>query len=128
MRAPAKLFLASSNPGKVAEYRVLAAARAPSLVFELELLPDFDALPEFEENAPTFAENAAGKALHYSRERRWNGDSWKRNDQSLSNIYDYRHHRSHVEQSLCASHNQYVNGIGGKWSIIFRRSGSENSG
>ena len=68
MHAPAKLFLASSNPGKLAEYRALAAA-APtsSLRIELALLPDFDALPAFEENAPTFAENAAGKALHYSR-------------------------------------------------------------
>ena len=34
---------------------------------ELELLPGFESLPRFEENAPTFAENAAGKALHYSR-------------------------------------------------------------
>ncbi len=67
MRAPAKLFLASSNLGKLAEYRVLVAASAPSLAVELAMLPDFDALPEFEENAPTFAENAAGKALHYSR-------------------------------------------------------------
>jgi XTP/dITP diphosphohydrolase len=33
----------------------------------LELLPGFESLPEFKENAPTFAENAAGKALHYSR-------------------------------------------------------------
>jgi XTP/dITP diphosphohydrolase len=33
----------------------------------LELLPGFDTLPTIEENAPTFAENAAGKALHYSR-------------------------------------------------------------
>lgn len=30
-------------------------------------LPDFDVLPAFAESAPTFAENAAGKALHYSR-------------------------------------------------------------
>jgi XTP/dITP diphosphohydrolase len=34
---------------------------------ELALLPDFERLPLFEENAPTFAENAGGKALHYSR-------------------------------------------------------------
>ena len=34
---------------------------------ELALLPNFAALPGFEEAAPTFAENAAGKALHYSR-------------------------------------------------------------
>jgi XTP/dITP diphosphohydrolase len=67
VRAHAKLFLASSNPGKLAEYRALARASALTLVVELALLPGFDALPAFEENAPTFAENAAGKALHYSR-------------------------------------------------------------
>jgi XTP/dITP diphosphohydrolase len=66
VRAHAKLFLGSSNPGKLAEYRPLAAAT--SLPIELALLPDFDALPAFEENAPTFAENAAGKALYYSRQ------------------------------------------------------------
>jgi XTP/dITP diphosphohydrolase len=69
VRAHAKLFLASSNAGKLAEYRVLATASAPSVVVDLALLPDFDALPAFEEDAPTFAENAAGKALHYSRHR-----------------------------------------------------------
>jgi XTP/dITP diphosphohydrolase len=67
VRAPAKLFLASSNAGKLVEYRALATASSNSLVVDLELLPGFDALPTFEENAPTFAENAAGKALHYSR-------------------------------------------------------------
>jgi XTP/dITP diphosphohydrolase len=67
VRAPAKLFLASSNAGKLVEYRALATAFSNSLVVDLELLPGFDALPTFEENAPTFAENAAGKALHYSR-------------------------------------------------------------
>ncbi len=69
MRAPAKLFLASSNPGKLSEYRELAVAAASSLVVELALLPGFEAFPTFEESAPTFAENAAGKALHYSRHR-----------------------------------------------------------
>src|SRR5256885_12824400 len=48
---------------------MLAAASAPSVVIDLALLPGFDALPAFEESAPTFAENAAGKALHYSRHR-----------------------------------------------------------
>jgi XTP/dITP diphosphohydrolase len=48
---------------------VLAATCASSFPVELALLPDFDAIPEFEENAPTFAENAAGKALYYSRQR-----------------------------------------------------------
>jgi XTP/dITP diphosphohydrolase len=71
VRAPVKLFLASSNPGKLAEYRVLAQKAEPMLkhgaAIALELLPGFESLPVFEENAPTFAENAAGKALHYSR-------------------------------------------------------------
>jgi XTP/dITP diphosphohydrolase len=69
VRAPVKLYLASSNPGKLAEFRVLAATAVPLLAVELELLAGFDALPTFEEIAPTFAENAAGKALHYSRLR-----------------------------------------------------------
>ena len=67
MRAPVKLFLASSNPGKLKEYRALAEAAATSVSIELALLPAFESLPAFDENAPTFAENAAGKALHYSR-------------------------------------------------------------
>jgi XTP/dITP diphosphohydrolase len=71
VRAHAKLFLASSNPGKFAEYRALANSSTFSLPIEIALLPDFDALPTFEESAPTFAENAAGKALHYSRH--WDG-------------------------------------------------------
>ncbi len=61
----AKLFLASSNPGKLAEFRVLTKGAAVSS--ELELLPGFDSLPAFEENAPTFAENSLGKALYYSQ-------------------------------------------------------------
>jgi XTP/dITP diphosphohydrolase len=86
VRAPVKLFLASSNSGKAEEFRVLAhtasgasasdgeqaprektiaAARGAS--FEIELLLGFASLPAFEENAPTFAENAAGKALYYSQ-------------------------------------------------------------
>lgn len=68
MRAPVKLYLASSNPGKLDEFRALARGTdvsAPEI--ELELAPWFDSLPPFEEDAPTFAENALGKALHYSR-------------------------------------------------------------
>ena len=34
---------------------------------QIELLPGFDSLPSFDEDAPTFAENALGKALHSSR-------------------------------------------------------------
>jgi XTP/dITP diphosphohydrolase len=71
VRARVRLFLASSNPGKLAEYRALARAAELASPGEaaiaLELLPGFESLPAFEENAPTFAENAAGKALHYSR-------------------------------------------------------------
>jgi XTP/dITP diphosphohydrolase len=77
-----KLYLASSNPGKLREYRMLArdagpachggparrggrAAETPGI--EVEALAGFASLPSFDESAPTFAENAAGKALHYSR-------------------------------------------------------------
>jgi XTP/dITP diphosphohydrolase len=67
VRAPVKLFLASSNPGKLREYRELAEGASPPVAVELTALPEFASLPAFEENAPTFAENAAGKALHYSR-------------------------------------------------------------
>ena len=68
MRAPVKLFLASSNPGKLAEFRVLASGvTASSSPVDLELLPDFGSFPAFEETAPTFSENALGKALYYSR-------------------------------------------------------------
>jgi XTP/dITP diphosphohydrolase len=59
------LFVASSNEGKVREYRALAGTFGAGVV--LELLPNFEALPQFVEAAPTFAENAVGKALHYSR-------------------------------------------------------------
>jgi XTP/dITP diphosphohydrolase len=58
-----KFVLASSNAGKLRQYRELAA----DTEIELELIPNFDALPPFEESAPTFAENAAGKVQHYSR-------------------------------------------------------------
>ena len=62
-----KLYLASSNPGKLEEFRVLVHRLNLPASIELELLPGFDSLPAFDENAPTFAENATGKALHYSR-------------------------------------------------------------
>ncbi len=67
MPAPASLFLASSNAGKLREFRALAAASGPAAKPRLDLVPNFDRLPEFGETAPTFAANAIGKALHYSR-------------------------------------------------------------
>lgn len=57
-----RLLLASSNSGKLREYQQLAEVSG----IEIELLPNFQKLPAFDESAPTFAENAAGKALHYS--------------------------------------------------------------
>jgi len=62
---PLRLFVASSNQGKLREYRALAQPAGASV--DLAFIPNFDSLPVFEEIWPTFAENAAGKALHYSR-------------------------------------------------------------
>jgi XTP/dITP diphosphohydrolase len=62
---PLQLTLASSNQGKLREYRALSAGCGGPV--ELHLIPNFDCLPKFDESAPTFGENAAGKALHYSR-------------------------------------------------------------
>lgn len=67
MPAPVSLLLASSNTGKLREFRALAASSGFAAEFRLDLIPGFDRLPEFAEAAPTFAENALGKALHYSR-------------------------------------------------------------
>jgi XTP/dITP diphosphohydrolase len=60
----AKILLASSNEGKLAEF--CALAKGSSFSSELELFPNFEQAPAFEESAPTFAENSLGKALHYS--------------------------------------------------------------
>lgn len=70
VRAPVKLFLASSNRGKLGEYCALAAAgdgAATEMSVEVALLPGFENMPKFSEDAPTFAENAAGKALYCSQ-------------------------------------------------------------
>ena len=70
MPAPVKIYFASSNPGKLAEFRALAARVADassSTSFSLEMLPSFESFPPFEETAPTFGENALGKALYYSQ-------------------------------------------------------------
>jgi XTP/dITP diphosphohydrolase len=62
---PIRLLVASSNPGKLREYQALAGPAGAAV--DLSFIPHFDSLPQFEEIWPTFAENAAGKALHYSR-------------------------------------------------------------
>src|SRR5689334_16910954 len=60
------LHLASSNPAKLKEFLAIADSDPQARFFSMALLPGFSNLPEFPENAPTFAENAAGKALHAS--------------------------------------------------------------
>jgi XTP/dITP diphosphohydrolase len=62
MSAPIRAFLATSNPGKLREYSLLADEYS----VELAQLPNFREISPFDESAPTFAENAAGKAQHYS--------------------------------------------------------------
>jgi len=62
MASSKKLYLASSNPGKLKEFSAIAVEVHSAI--ELALLPGFSELPVFPEDAPTFAENAVGKALH----------------------------------------------------------------
>jgi XTP/dITP diphosphohydrolase len=61
--SPIRIDVASSNPGKLREYRELAAGQP----IQLEIVPGITDVPPFEESAPTFAENSAGKAIYYSR-------------------------------------------------------------
>jgi XTP/dITP diphosphohydrolase len=70
VRTPARLLLASTNAAKLREYRALAAGRD----IQVDLVPQFQDMPGFPEDAPTFAENAAGKALHYSKHCRRESD------------------------------------------------------
>jgi len=58
-----KFLLGSSNPGKLREYRELANDAG----VELDEMPNFREIEAFDESSPTFAENASGKAIHYSR-------------------------------------------------------------
>ena len=59
---PLRLYLASSNPGKLREFSAAALARG----IEVEPLPDFESFPACVEDGATFEENARKKALHYS--------------------------------------------------------------
>ncbi|HUL17455.1 MAG TPA: RdgB/HAM1 family non-canonical purine NTP pyrophosphatase [Terriglobales bacterium] len=65
MNSPRKIYVASTNQGKLWEYRALAQDAKAEV--SLELLPGIEGMPAFEEVAPTFGENAVGKALYYSR-------------------------------------------------------------
>jgi XTP/dITP diphosphohydrolase len=62
MHSTKRLYLASSNSGKLREFSAIASGVNSPV--ELALLPGFPELAEFPEDAPTFAENAVGKALH----------------------------------------------------------------
>ena len=62
---PPTLYLASGNAGKLNEFRVLSESAGKR--WRLELCPGYAEVPEYEESAPTFMENAAGKAFYYSR-------------------------------------------------------------
>ena len=64
MDSAKKLYLASSNSGKLKEFSSIAAEIHSGIA--LGLLPGFSELAEFSEDAPTFAENAVGKVLHAS--------------------------------------------------------------
>jgi XTP/dITP diphosphohydrolase len=57
------LFLASSNPGKLREFREAAAARGVAV----EALPGFADFAACVEDGTTFEENARKKAVYYSR-------------------------------------------------------------
>ncbi len=56
------LYLASSNPGKLREFRTAATVRG----IAVEAVPRIRKLPACAEDGTTFEENATKKALHYS--------------------------------------------------------------
>ena len=58
-----RIYLATSNPGKVREFREAAQAMAVAL----DPMPGLEQLPPAVEDGQTFAENARKKAEYYSR-------------------------------------------------------------
>lgn len=59
---PLKLYLASTNPGKLREFHEAALARG----IVVEAVPGIERLPLCVEDGETFAANARKKALHYA--------------------------------------------------------------
>ena len=57
-----RLYLASTNPGKLREFRSAALACG----IAVEALPEIDRLPACVEDGETFEENARKKAIYYS--------------------------------------------------------------
>src|SRR5690349_18890219 len=58
-----RLFVATSNPGKLRDF----AVAAEDLGVAIEPLPRLSEIPAPAEDEPTFAANALAKALYYSR-------------------------------------------------------------
>src|SRR5579885_2286876 len=59
---PLKLYLASTNPGKLREFREAALAYG----VRVEAVPGIECLPPCVEDGETFSANARKKALHYA--------------------------------------------------------------
>lgn len=64
---PIRLCCATSNPGKLREFRLAAGELGPLQPVEIELLENFRDLPPCVEDGATFGANAMIKASHYSR-------------------------------------------------------------
>jgi len=65
-----QLFIATTNPGKLRDFRVAAAAcvgQSFAGQFSIEPLAGLDSIPTPSETGATFAENACSKAIYYSR-------------------------------------------------------------
>ena len=60
------LYCATTNPGKLAEFR-LAIEKFGGGSTQIEPVADLAGIPACEENGATFEENAAEKAIYYSR-------------------------------------------------------------
>lgn len=66
-KEPIRLACATSNPGKLREFRLAATELGPVQPVEIELLANFHGLPSCVEDGQTFGANAMIKAVHYSR-------------------------------------------------------------
>jgi XTP/dITP diphosphohydrolase len=64
---PIRLCCATSNPGKLREFRLAAVELGPLQPVEIDLLENFHELPPCVEDGETFGANAMIKASHYSR-------------------------------------------------------------
>lgn len=62
---PIHLYIATTNPGKLRDFHVAAAAHAAD--FLIGPLPNLNQIPAPPENGTTFFENACSKAIYYSR-------------------------------------------------------------